>query len=32
MKFFLRNLNLNPYSLHPTNIYDCEVTIIPSVC
>ena len=27
VKFFLENLNSSPYSLYPTNTYNCEVTI-----
>ena len=31
MKLPLRDLNPDPYSLHPTNSYTCEMTITPRV-
>ena len=31
VKFFSKNLNSDPYSLHPTNTNNCGITTIPKV-
>ena len=31
VKILFGNLNLNPYSSHPTSTYTCRVTTVPKV-